>query len=1345
MFLTVLVSQLLSACDTQPKEPEWLEHTAPLNEEGFPSEASATDEEAYLLLDPASLATAGDAGTIELEHNVLQGTARLTNRNPEILALLAEDPWHDRAIVSATSTKPAGFTASTTSVQFKSPSEYSFSMLVEAGAGGDAGVVYTLRGSRGAQTLGASYDFPPVAGSVVRHREQQPGPTDVTLTSCIGVVHFEFGTDETCQTPSPAFLSASVSGSFDTYRLGTQPRYTGYVTGGTNWSQILYYFVRGKDGRQYVFSKPVNWTAGCDEVVRICTPIPDDIIQPPLGHLTGPWELTGETLSHTRTLYANYLPEPLSRSFSSAVPTSPVSEPATWWKMSSMEAGEWSLYGLGYLRKGREFTRFVTPRTVQATVLGAQTTSPTLEVEGETRHAFAMRPAYFYGAVRLADPFIPLNPGSRSTLESLFFEADHDSNGDGIPNQVILGTSGSFLYARSAVPAHEGDSRTAFPGHFDRTRGELASTYEQVLPNPYNLPHNWTQRNLVLRFWSEGVNPNTRPGMYDEANFRYGTLNLGQENTYQSAINVSLDAGQWNKIDHEYCFNEVQLQYTTASGRFYNPQVRVGGSFKGKDWRALPSHYAVAGTLYGTPAFVGYEPSLEELGQEGSVSLALPQGTYTLTPAATMVSDDGTENVATFAPISVTLGCGQRVKLVPPLSVSISSASGCATGPSIPISGVVKSKPAVVDRIWYRLNGGPEVPVCTNCGIDPAYSFTLPLQACNNTLQVFAQSEGMREPATGTAEFVWDDPADGPSCPNTYCVNRRPVARCRSVTVAADSACRGCASVDDGSYDPDGDETFSCVQTPECPHALGSRKVTLTCTDDLGLSSSCEATVTVTDVTPPALVCPDETPVLECRDGGAVATYVTRATDNCGGVTTACAPASGSTFPRGTTLASCSATDSAGNRASCDLPITVQDTQPPTLTLNGPDTVTLGCGTGASYTEQGATASDVCLGDLTAQVRISGTVDVSVPGSYTLTYTVADLAGNTATTTRTVHVGAAPSTCSATPANWAPTGRLASPRLQHTTTPLPSGKVLVVGGFSWSTELYDPGTGTWETTGSTFATHRDHTATLLPDGRVLVAGGDGSEPGDFAEVYDATTGLWQPAGALGTARRFHTATLLPDGRVLVTGGSDDTGAVQASAELYEPATGSWQPAAGMATARSHHTATLLRSGQVLITGGNDGNGTFLSSSELYDPATGSWRSTGGMTTARRFHAAALLPSGEVLVTGGGGTLALSNTAELYNPATATWTATGGLGTARRYHTATVLKDGRVLVVGGYNERDGILTSAELYNACGNGWCPAGSMAVDRYAHTATLLTNGRVLLTAGVSNRDQSSAELYIP
>ena len=56
------------------------------------------------------------------------------------------------------------------------------------------------------------------------------------------------------------------------------------------------------------------------------------------------------------------------------------------------------------------------------------------------------------------------------------------------------------------------------------------------------------------------------------------------------------------------------------------------------------------------------------------------------------------------------------------------------------------------------------------------------------------------------------------------------------------------------------------------------------------------------------------------------------------------------------------------------------------------------------WAEPGYGASDVRDGNLTSSVSISGTVDVNTTGTYTLTYTVSDAAGNEANATRIVRV-----------------------------------------------------------------------------------------------------------------------------------------------------------------------------------------------------------------------------------------------------------------------------------------------------------------------------------------------------
>lgn len=82
-------------------------------------------------------------------------------------------------------------------------------------------------------------------------------------------------------------------------------------------------------------------------------------------------------------------------------------------------------------------------------------------------------------------------------------------------------------------------------------------------------------------------------------------------------------------------------------------------------------------------------------------------------------------------------------------------------------------------------------------------------------------------------------------------VNRPPRTVCKDVWVAADASCSAAASIDGGSWDPDGDE-LECEVDPEGPYPIGTTHAALTCTDPSGASSSCEATIEVSDESPPA-------------------------------------------------------------------------------------------------------------------------------------------------------------------------------------------------------------------------------------------------------------------------------------------------------------------------------------------------------------------------------------------------------------------------------------------------------------------------------------------------------------
>jgi hypothetical protein len=277
-----------------------------------------------------------------------------------------------------------------------------------------------------------------------------------------------------------------------------------------------------------------------------------------------------------------------------------------------------------------------------------------------------------------------------------------------------------------------------------------------------------------------------------------------------------------------------------------------------------------------------------------------------------------------------------------------------------------------------------------------------------------------------------------------------------------------------------------------------------------------------------------------------------------------------------------------------------------------------------------------------------------------------------------------------------------------------------------------------------------HTATLLPSGKVLVVGGFGSATLVTAEVYDEAIGAWTAAGSLATARYSHTATSLPSGKVLVAGGHIDSGIPVASAELYDERTGTWTTTGSLATPREYHAATRLRSGKVLVAGGRGSgivNAVSLASAELYDEAMGAWTPTGSLANARHYHTTTLLRSGKVLVAGGYDLSTFSSlaSAELYDE-TGIWTLTGSLFTERHYHTATLVPSGEVLVAGGFSSflwPDGYLATAELYDEATGTWAETIQLFTARDLHAATLLRSGKVLVTGGFNARAIASAEWW--
>jgi hypothetical protein len=126
--------------------------------------------------------------------------------------------------------------------------------------------------------------------------------------------------------------------------------------------------------------------------------------------------------------------------------------------------------------------------------------------------------------------------------------------------------------------------------------------------------------------------------------------------------------------------------------------------------------------------------------------------------------------------------------------------------------------------------------------------------------------------------------------------------------------------------------TTGTCGTITCSPASGSffpvGTTTITCTTTAG--PICTFTITVIDVQPPSITCPANVTAVSAitcpPTAGAIVSFpAPTASDNCPGVVTVCNPPSGTPLPPGTTTVTCTATDLAGNTATCSFTVSVFD------------------------------------------------------------------------------------------------------------------------------------------------------------------------------------------------------------------------------------------------------------------------------------------------------------------------------------------------------------------------------------------------------------------------------------
>jgi uncharacterized protein YjbI with pentapeptide repeats len=212
----------------------------------------------------------------------------------------------------------------------------------------------------------------------------------------------------------------------------------------------------------------------------------------------------------------------------------------------------------------------------------------------------------------------------------------------------------------------------------------------------------------------------------------------------------------------------------------------------------------------------------------------------------------------------------------------------------------------------------------------------------------------------------------------------------------------------------DTDVSVACTPPPGTVFELGESTVTCTATDDSGNSVTDTFTVTVVDTIPPVLTIPAGAGAEATGPGGAAVTFspIPSATDTvdtsvpvtCTAFDPPMTVGDGSTFPIGSWLVTCTASDDSGNPVMGQFWVTVGDNTGPVITLLGANLQVIEAGD--AYVDPGATAFDLVDGDVSGDIVIdTSAVDTMTAGSYSVTFNVSDSRDNPADQeTRTVVV-----------------------------------------------------------------------------------------------------------------------------------------------------------------------------------------------------------------------------------------------------------------------------------------------------------------------------------------------------
>jgi len=378
-------------------------------------------------------------------------------------------------------------------------------------------------------------------------------------------------------------------------------------------------------------------------------------------------------------------------------------------------------------------------------------------------------------------------------------------------------------------------------------------------------------------------------------------------------------------------------------------------------------------------------------------------GTYTVVATRT----DGGCTAAMTGSVTVT------VNALPMVQTITGGGSYCSGGTGVAI-GLANSESGV----QYQLKNGANNVGGPLGGTGTSLSFGNQTAAGTYTVVATRTAGGCTAAMTGSATVTVAD------LNLTGCSN-----------VAVDAASTGCqAAVSIGVPTVASSEcasvvtlsnSFNNTSNASGNYPVGITTVVWTATSGTQ-TATCSFTVTVTDRQNPSIGCPGNiTRTTDANQCSAAVTYTNPTfSDNCSGayLTRTSGFASGSVFPKGTSMVDWKVTDASGNMSVCQFTVTVNDTQAPSI--NCPSNLVRNADAGlctAAVTYATPTATDNCTGVTVTLSSAAGTASGSVfpKGITTVTWQASDAASpaNTKSCSFTVTVNDTQVPSIACPAN----------------------------------------------------------------------------------------------------------------------------------------------------------------------------------------------------------------------------------------------------------------------------------------------------------------------------------------